>query len=41
MKTLTLLAHSSSEVHTHADGVAFIILGMVIVALLFHWRRTV
>ena len=40
MPILTLLAHVSTELHTHAKGVTFIVLGLVIVAFWFYGKKT-
>jgi len=40
MHTLTLLAHVSSEHHTHWEGVWFIVLGLAIGVLCFYFRKT-
>ena len=40
MPTLTLLAHVSTGLHTHAKGVTFIVLGLMIVAFWFYVKRT-
>ena len=41
MHTLTTLAHLSSGLHTHAEGVTFIIPGIAMVALCLSWKKTV
>ena len=40
MHVLTVLAHVSGELHTHAQGVTFILLGLAIGALCFYFKRT-
>lgn len=40
MQTLTLLAHITGGLHSHGEGVTFIVIGAALGALCFYFRKT-